>query len=180
MGAHLEHIITKLARDVEKGAGALAVKPTDDHFWCNNPKIIIYLIHFILFQNSFEIGFFFWVWVSLWLCANPLYIYIFTIKNATKFLYVLWNMLHRPHMDLTRASWRKWATSSLNLFLGKSLGVEHGIKIYKKKKKRRHFFSFVMFKHIYQLRKHSMIILVNLFLYLEHDLNAQPFGWRAP
>ncbi|KAI3676110.1 hypothetical protein L1987_85709 [Smallanthus sonchifolius] len=63
VGAHLEHIITRLARDVvEKSADA--VKPSDDHFWCNNPKIIIYLIHFILFQNSFEIGFFFWVWTT--------------------------------------------------------------------------------------------------------------------
>ncbi|KAI3752370.1 hypothetical protein L2E82_24363 [Cichorium intybus] len=63
VGAHLEHIITILARDVvEKGADA--VKPSDDHFWFNNPKIIIYLIHFILFQNAFEIGFFFWVWTT--------------------------------------------------------------------------------------------------------------------
>ncbi|KAL7584422.1 hypothetical protein Lser_V15G44802 [Lactuca serriola] len=63
VGAHLEHIITILARDVvEKGADA--VKPSDDHFWFNNPMIIIYLIHFILFQNAFEIGFFFWVWTT--------------------------------------------------------------------------------------------------------------------
>ncbi|KAK9054812.1 hypothetical protein SSX86_025891 [Deinandra increscens subsp. villosa] len=63
VGAHLEHIITKLARDVVEQRSD-AVKPSDDHFWCNNPKIIIYLIHFILFQNSFEIGFFFWVWTT--------------------------------------------------------------------------------------------------------------------
>ncbi|XP_024964061.1 MLO-like protein 13 [Cynara cardunculus var. scolymus] len=63
VGAHLEHIITRLARDVAEKSGD-AVKPTDDHFWCNSPKIIIYLIHFILFQNSFEIGFFFWVWTT--------------------------------------------------------------------------------------------------------------------
>ncbi|KAL4556380.1 hypothetical protein LXL04_039031 [Taraxacum kok-saghyz] len=63
VGAHLEHIITILARDVvEKGADA--VKPSDDHFWFNNPMIIIYIIHFILFQNAFEIGFFFWVWTT--------------------------------------------------------------------------------------------------------------------
>ncbi|KAL8237382.1 hypothetical protein R6Q59_018463 [Mikania micrantha] len=63
VGAHLEHIITRLARDVvEKSSDE--VKPSDDHFWCNNPKIIIYLIHFILFQNAFEIGFFFWVWTT--------------------------------------------------------------------------------------------------------------------
>ncbi|PWA98569.1 seven transmembrane MLO family protein [Artemisia annua] len=63
VGAHLEHIITRLARDVVE-SGAEAVKPSDDHFWCNNPKIILYLIHFILFQNSFEIAFFFWVWTT--------------------------------------------------------------------------------------------------------------------
>ncbi|XP_076923523.1 MLO-like protein 13 [Bidens hawaiensis] len=63
VGAHLEHIITRLARDVVDNRGE-AVKPSDDHFWFNNPKIIIYLIHFILFQNSFEIGFFFWVWTT--------------------------------------------------------------------------------------------------------------------
>lgn len=63
MGAHLEHIITRLARDVVE-SGAEAVQPSDDHFWFNNPNIIIYLIHFILFQNSFEIAFFFWVWTT--------------------------------------------------------------------------------------------------------------------
>ncbi|KAI3770721.1 hypothetical protein L6452_01863 [Arctium lappa] len=63
VGAHLEHVITRLARDVAEKSGD-AVKPSDDHFWFNSPKIIIYLIHFILFQNSFEIGFFFWVWTT--------------------------------------------------------------------------------------------------------------------
>ncbi|KAJ0796240.1 hypothetical protein HanPI659440_Chr04g0159861 [Helianthus annuus] len=63
VGAHLEHIITRLARDVVEKSEE-AVKPSDDHFWCNSPKVIIYLIHFILFQNSFEIGFFFWVWTT--------------------------------------------------------------------------------------------------------------------
>ncbi|KAJ9536568.1 hypothetical protein OSB04_un000267 [Centaurea solstitialis] len=63
VGAHLEHIITRLARELDENSGDV-VKPSDYHFWCNNPKIIIYLIHFILFQNSFEIGFFFWVWTT--------------------------------------------------------------------------------------------------------------------
>ncbi|PWA68260.1 seven transmembrane MLO family protein [Artemisia annua] len=63
VGAHLEHIITRLARHVVKNRME-TVKPSDDHFWFNNPNIIIYLIHFILFQNSFEIAFFFWVWTT--------------------------------------------------------------------------------------------------------------------
>lgn len=69
MGAHLEHVITRLARDVAErtigGDGREAtVKPSDDHFFFGRPKIILYLIHFILFQNSFEIAFFVWIWVS--------------------------------------------------------------------------------------------------------------------
>jgi mlo protein len=41
----------------------LVVQPSDEHFWFGRPYIVLFLIHFILFQNSFEIGFFFWIWV---------------------------------------------------------------------------------------------------------------------
>ncbi|MQL76184.1 hypothetical protein Taro_008582 [Colocasia esculenta] len=65
VGAKLEHVITQLAHEVaDKHSaiqGDLVVKPSDDHFWFNRPKIILYLIHFILFQNAFEIAFFFFV-----------------------------------------------------------------------------------------------------------------------
>uniref|UniRef100_A0A0D9WGK9 MLO-like protein n=1 Tax=Leersia perrieri TaxID=77586 RepID=A0A0D9WGK9_9ORYZ len=65
VGTKLEHVIAQLAHDVaEKNSaieGDLVVKPSDDHFWLGRPKIILYLIHFILFQNSFEIAFFFWI-----------------------------------------------------------------------------------------------------------------------
>ncbi|XP_047307797.1 MLO-like protein 1 [Impatiens glandulifera] len=68
VGTKLEHIITQLAHEVaEKHVaieGDLVVKPSDDHFWCHRPRIVLYLIHFILFQNAFEIGFFFWIWVQ--------------------------------------------------------------------------------------------------------------------
>lgn len=67
VGAHLERVITRLAREAKEnktGDGQVEmVKPSDKHFFCNNPKIILYLIHFILFQNSFEIAFFIWIWV---------------------------------------------------------------------------------------------------------------------
>jgi mlo protein len=39
------------------------VKPSDEHFWFGRPAIVLYLIQFILFQNSFEIAFFFWILV---------------------------------------------------------------------------------------------------------------------
>lgn len=69
VGTKLEHVIAQLAHEVaEKHVaieGDLVVKPSDEHFWFSKPQIVLYLIHFILFQNAFEIAFFFWIWVSL-------------------------------------------------------------------------------------------------------------------
>ncbi|KHG04571.1 MLO-like protein 1 [Gossypium arboreum] len=68
VGTKLEHVITQLAHEVaEKHVaieGELVVQPSDDHFWFNKPRIVLFLIHFILFQNAFEIAFFFWIWVQ--------------------------------------------------------------------------------------------------------------------
>lgn len=71
VGCKLEYIITKLAKEVaEKQRGengdvaATTVNPSDELFWFHSPILVLYLIHFILFQNSFEIAFFFWIWVS--------------------------------------------------------------------------------------------------------------------
>lgn len=65
VGTKLEHVISQLAHDIaEKHSaieGDLVVTPSDDHFWFRRPKIVLYLIHFILFQNAFEISFFFWI-----------------------------------------------------------------------------------------------------------------------
>ncbi|RWR81478.1 MLO-like protein 1 [Cinnamomum micranthum f. kanehirae] len=65
VGAKLEHVISQLAHDVAAKhsaiQGDLVVQPSDDHFWFRRPRIILYLIHFILFQNAFEIAFFFWI-----------------------------------------------------------------------------------------------------------------------
>ncbi|KAL7247119.1 hypothetical protein ACSBR2_002104 [Camellia fascicularis] len=68
VGTKLEHVISQLAHEVaEKHVaieGELVVQPSDDHFWFHRPRIVLYLIHFILFQNAFEIAFFFWIWVQ--------------------------------------------------------------------------------------------------------------------
>ncbi|KAI6702964.1 hypothetical protein NL676_012100 [Syzygium grande] len=68
VGTKLEHVITQLAHEVaEKHSaieGELVVQPSDEHFWFQRPRIVLYLIHFILFQNAFEIAFFFWIWVQ--------------------------------------------------------------------------------------------------------------------
>ncbi|KAJ4761801.1 MLO-like protein [Rhynchospora pubera] len=68
IGAKLEHIITCLAREVvEKHTaieGDLIVSPSDHLFWFGKPKIVLFLIHFILFQNAFELSYFFWILTS--------------------------------------------------------------------------------------------------------------------
>ncbi|XP_044500718.1 MLO-like protein 1 [Mangifera indica] len=68
VGTKLEHIITELATEVAQKhmavEGDLIVKPSDHHFWLNRPKFVLLLIHITLFQNSFEIAVFIWIWVQ--------------------------------------------------------------------------------------------------------------------
>nr|GMD69176.1 MLO-like protein 1 [Ipomoea batatas] len=68
VGTKLQHVIIQLAHEVaEKHAaieGELVVQPSDDHFWFHRPRIILYFLHFILFQNAFEIAFFFLIWME--------------------------------------------------------------------------------------------------------------------
>ncbi|KAI3526408.1 hypothetical protein L1887_05660 [Cichorium endivia] len=69
VGTKLEHIIIQLAHEVaEKHTALIAhqavIEPSDDHFWFGQPKYLLFFIHFILFQNAFEIAFVFWIWVQ--------------------------------------------------------------------------------------------------------------------
>ncbi|KAL5542844.1 hypothetical protein UlMin_010554 [Ulmus minor] len=68
VGTKLEHVILQLAHDVaEKHVaieGDLVIRPSDDHFWFHRPRLVLLLIHIIQFQNSFELAFFFWIWVQ--------------------------------------------------------------------------------------------------------------------
>ncbi|KAL5789073.1 hypothetical protein ACOSQ2_003961 [Xanthoceras sorbifolium] len=68
VGAKLEHIITRLAQDVDQERiqhhQSDGVHPSDEYFWFGRPGIVLNLIHFILFQNSFEIAFFVWIWCT--------------------------------------------------------------------------------------------------------------------
>ena len=64
VGMKLRYIITKMAvQYYEKHAvveGIANVKPTDELFWFGRPHIILYLVHFILFQVA----------IGLWLSFN--------------------------------------------------------------------------------------------------------------
>ncbi|CAN6350985.1 unnamed protein product [Urochloa humidicola] len=65
VGTKLEHVIAQLAYDVAARhtaiEGDLVVNPSDEHFWFGRPRIVLHLIHFILFQNAFQLSFFFWI-----------------------------------------------------------------------------------------------------------------------
>ncbi|CAN0922974.1 MLO-like protein 1 [Linum grandiflorum] len=65
VGTKLEHIITQLAHEVAEKhvavTGDLVVQPSDEHFWFKKPKLVLFLIHIILFQNSFELAFMFFI-----------------------------------------------------------------------------------------------------------------------
>ncbi|CAL5068032.1 unnamed protein product [Urochloa decumbens] len=66
IGTKLEHIINKLAHEVaskhaaSQGEVGIVVRPSDELFWFHSPRLVLVLIHFILFQNAFEFAYFFW------------------------------------------------------------------------------------------------------------------------
>ncbi|CAN1237855.1 MLO-like protein 6 [Linum grandiflorum] len=64
VGTKLQVIITQLGLSImDKSAvvkGAPVVQPGDDLFWFGRPRLILFLIHFCLFQNAFQLAFFIW------------------------------------------------------------------------------------------------------------------------
>ncbi|KAI3849860.1 hypothetical protein MKW98_026774 [Papaver atlanticum] len=62
VGTKLQMIITKMGLHVQDRGdvvqGVPTVKPADDLFWFRSPRLILYLIHFVLFQNAFQVAFF--------------------------------------------------------------------------------------------------------------------------
>uniref|UniRef100_A0A804MFN1 MLO-like protein n=1 Tax=Zea mays TaxID=4577 RepID=A0A804MFN1_MAIZE len=72
IGTKLEHIINRLAYEVAskhaagQGEGGIVVSPSDELFWFRSPRLVLVLIHFILFQNAFEFAYFFWTLVNIW------------------------------------------------------------------------------------------------------------------
>ncbi|TVU14282.1 hypothetical protein EJB05_37742 [Eragrostis curvula] len=65
IGTKLQHIINKLAYEIAtKHAaveeGHLVMSPSDKLFWFGSPRLVLIVIHFILFQNAFEFAFFIW------------------------------------------------------------------------------------------------------------------------
>ncbi|PON90499.1 Mlo-related protein [Trema orientale] len=66
VGTKLQGIITQMALEIQERhavvQGIPLVQVSDRHFWFSRPELILHLIHFVLFQNAFEITYFFWIW----------------------------------------------------------------------------------------------------------------------
>ncbi|XP_020240213.1 MLO-like protein 6 [Cajanus cajan] len=64
VGTKLQVIITKMGQRIEQRGevvkGVPLVQPGDDLFWFKKPRLILYLINFVLFQNAFQMAFFSW------------------------------------------------------------------------------------------------------------------------
>ncbi|RWR94890.1 MLO-like protein 4 isoform X2 [Cinnamomum micranthum f. kanehirae] len=66
VGTKLQHVVAQLALEIVEATGPAVgnqLKPRDDLFWFGKPEILLWLIQFISFQNSFEMATFIW---SLW------------------------------------------------------------------------------------------------------------------
>ncbi|XP_010550512.1 PREDICTED: MLO-like protein 10 isoform X2 [Tarenaya hassleriana] len=68
VGTKLQAILTKMALEItERHAvveGIPLVQGSDKYFWFESPQLLLHLIHFALFQNAFQITYFFWIWYS--------------------------------------------------------------------------------------------------------------------
>lgn len=63
VGAKLQHVIAILTSEGARvNAYGPKITPRDDLFWFKKPEFLLWLIHFILFQNAFELASFFWFW----------------------------------------------------------------------------------------------------------------------
>ncbi|GKB02096.1 MLO protein homolog 1-like protein [Tanacetum coccineum] len=64
VGTKLELVIMEMAQQIQDKAtivrGAPVIEPSNKFFWFNNPQLVLFLIHFTLFQNAFQMAFFLW------------------------------------------------------------------------------------------------------------------------
>ncbi|KAG8369292.1 hypothetical protein BUALT_Bualt15G0136200 [Buddleja alternifolia] len=66
VGTKLELVIVEMAQQIQDRTtvvrGAPLVEPSNNFFWFNKPQWILFLIHFTLFQNAYQMAYFFWKW----------------------------------------------------------------------------------------------------------------------
>ncbi|CAL9129336.1 unnamed protein product [Musa textilis] len=66
VGTKLQAIITRMALEIKERhaviQGIPLVQLSDHHFWFGRPQFILFLIHFTLFQNAFQLIYLIWIW----------------------------------------------------------------------------------------------------------------------
>ncbi|XP_058785569.1 MLO protein homolog 1-like isoform X3 [Vicia villosa] len=66
VGTKLQLIIMEMAQEIQDRTtivrGMPVVQPDNKFFWFNRPHWILFLIHFTLFQNAFQLAYFLWTW----------------------------------------------------------------------------------------------------------------------
>ncbi|KAL2341836.1 hypothetical protein Fmac_009776 [Flemingia macrophylla] len=64
VGTKLQGIVTHMCLDSDDNShvvkGSLLVRPSDHFFWFGWPNLLLHLINFVFFQNSFQLAFFSW------------------------------------------------------------------------------------------------------------------------
>ncbi|KAL6873532.1 hypothetical protein ACP4OV_013614 [Aristida adscensionis] len=83
VGMKLQGIICRMAIDItERHAviqGIPLVQVSDSYFWFSRPTFVLFLIHFTLFQNGFQIIYFLWIMYEYGMDScfneNPHYVY---------------------------------------------------------------------------------------------------------
>ncbi|KAL5845760.1 hypothetical protein ACOSQ3_009284 [Xanthoceras sorbifolium] len=55
---------TENSRERSDCKGRACVQPGDHLFWFNRPRLILFLINVVLFQNAFQLAFLAWSWIS--------------------------------------------------------------------------------------------------------------------
>ncbi|KAB5568019.1 hypothetical protein DKX38_001812 [Salix brachista] len=67
VGTKLELVIMEMAQEIQDRShvvrGVPVVQPNNKFFWFNRPHWILFLIHYTLLQNAFQMAFFLWTWV---------------------------------------------------------------------------------------------------------------------
>ncbi|XP_058075760.1 MLO-like protein 6 [Magnolia sinica] len=68
VGTKLQVIITRMGLQIQDRGdvvkGIPVVQPADKHFWFHRPRLVLFLINFVLFQNAFQLAFFVWTWYT--------------------------------------------------------------------------------------------------------------------
>ncbi|KAL8171192.1 hypothetical protein V2J09_022996 [Rumex salicifolius] len=66
VGTKLQLIITNLGLKIQESGNVVkgdpVVHPDDSLFWFSRPRFLLFLIHFVLFQNAFQLAFFAFSW----------------------------------------------------------------------------------------------------------------------